>query len=37
MQRRDFLRYSAAGAAAAAVAGTSDIAKAAERISSLGE
>ena len=37
MQRRDFLRYSAAGAAAAAVAGTSDIAKAAERISSLRE
>ena len=36
MQRRDFLRYSALSAAAAA-AGTTDIASAAERISSLGE
>ena len=36
MQRRDFLRYSALSAAAAA-AGTTDIATAAERISSLGE
>ena len=37
MQRRDFLRYSALGAAAATVAGKADIASAAERISSLGE
>ncbi len=37
MQRRDFLRYSALSAAAAAAAGTTDIATAAERISSLGE